>query len=46
MKRAMVESARGVCGLVRVGEKLQRVWWNDEMKTAVRRKEVLAASDE
>ena len=35
----MVESARVVCGSVRVG-------WNDEVKAVVRRKEVLAASIE
>ena len=50
VKRAMVESAR-VCGSVRVGGKNPKsVWWNDEIKAAVRRKEaawkeVLAASD-
>ena len=52
LKRAMVESAIEVCGSVRVGRKNQKsVWWNDEVQTAVRRKEaawkeVLAASDE
>ena len=35
----------------RVGERIQSVWWNDEIKATVRRKEaawkgVLAASDE
>ena len=51
IKRAMVESAREVCGSVRVGGKNPKsVWWNDEIKAAVRRKEVawkevLAASD-
>ena len=40
MKQAMVESVREVCGSVRLGEKNQkRVWWNDEIKGAVRRKE-------
>ena len=49
---AMMESVKEVCGSVRVGEKNQkRVWWNDEIKAAVRRKEatwkgVMAASDE
>ena len=51
IKRAMVKSAREVCGLVRVGGKNPKyVWWNGEKKAAVRRKEatwngVLAASD-
>ena len=41
-----------VCGSVRVeGKNPKSVWWNDEIKAAVRRKEdawkrVLAASDE
>ena len=43
----MAESAREVCGSVKVGGS---VWWNDEIKAAVRIKEaawkgVLAASD-
>ena len=48
----MVESARELCGSVRVGEKNPKsVWWNDEIKSVVRRKEdpwkgVLVASDE
>ena len=48
----MVESAREVCGSVRVGGKnSKRVWWNNVIKIAGRRKEValkwvLAASDE
>ena len=52
VKRAMVESAREVCGSVRVGGKNPKsVWWNDAVKTRIRRKEavwkkVLAASDE
>ena len=52
VKRAMVESVREVCGLVRVGRKNPNsVWWNDMVKAAVRRKEValkevLADSDE
>ena len=48
----MVESAREVCGSVRVGENISKsVWWNDELKAAsVRRKEsarkeMLEASD-
>ena len=47
-----VESAREMCGSMRVGGKNpKRVWWKDEIKAAVRRKEaawkeVLAASDE
>ena len=36
----MVESARKVCGSVRVeGKNLKCVWWNDEVKAAVERKE-------
>ena len=44
----MVESAREVCGSVRVGGKNPKSeCWNEEIKAAVRRKEVLvAASDE
>ena len=48
----MVESTREVCGSVRVeGKNPKSVWWNDEIKAAVTRKEaawkgVLAASDE
>ena len=50
MKRATVENAREVYGSVRVRRKNPKsVWWNDEIKTAVRRKEaawkVLAASN-
>ena len=40
VKRTMVESAREVCGSVRVGGKPPKsMWWNDEIKAAVRRKE-------
>ena len=52
VKRKMVERAREVCGPVRVVRKNPKsVWWNDEVKAAVRRieavwKGVLAASDE
>ena len=52
LKRAMVESAREVCGSVRTREKNPKiVWWNDEVKAAVRRreaawKEMLPVSDE
>ena len=48
----MVESTREVCGSVRVeGKNPKSVWWNDEIKATVTRKEaawkgVLAASDE
>ena len=36
----MVESAREVCDSVKVREKNpKRVWWNDEIQAAVRRKE-------
>ena len=51
VKWAMVESTREVCGSVRFGRKNAKiVWWNNEVKTAVRRKEaawkeLLAASD-
>ena len=42
VKWAMVESAREVCGSVRVGEKNQKsVCWNDETKAAVRRRRLL-----
>ena len=44
----MIEGAREVCGLVR-GEGRKNpmsVWWNNEVKAAVRRKVVLGASDE
>ena len=52
VKRTMVESAREVCGSVRVGGNIPKsVWCNYEVKPAVRRKEaawkeVLVASDE
>ena len=52
VKLAMVETAREMCGSVRVGGKPPKsVLGNDEIKTAVRRKEaawkkVLAASEE
>ena len=48
----MLESAREVCGSVRVeGKYPKSLWWNDEVKAVVRRNEVarkekLAASDE
>ena len=43
----MSESAKEVCGSVIVGGKNPKsVWYNDELKAAVRRKEVLTASDE
>ena len=36
-----------MCGSVRVeGKNPKSVWWNDEVKAAVSRKEMLAASDE
>ena len=49
--KAIVESAREVCGSVRVGGKTQSVWSNDEIKAAINRKEaawkgVLPASEE
>ena len=49
VKLAIVESAREVCGSVRVGGgNPKSVWWNDQVKAAVRdrRKEVLGAKDE
>ena len=40
VKRAMVESAREVCGSVRVeGKNPKSVRWNEEIKVIVRRKE-------
>ena len=47
----MVESAKEVCGSIKVGGKnLKSVWWNNEVKAAVNRKEaawkVLAVSNE
>ena len=36
----MIESAREVCGSVRLGgENTKIVWWNDQIKAAVKRKE-------
>ena len=47
MKRAMVESAREVCGLLRVGGRNPKsVWWNNQVNAAVKREEVLGARDE
>ena len=47
VKRAMVESAREVCGSVRMGgNNPKSMRCNDKVKAATRRKEVLAASDE
>ena len=52
MKRAMIESAREVCGSVIVrGGNPKSVWWNDQVKAAVERKEdpwkdVLGAREE
>ena len=35
----MVESARELCGSIRVGGKNPKsVWWNDEVKATVRRR--------
>ena len=40
MKQAIVESTRQVCGSVKAGGKYpKRVWWNDEVKPTVKRKE-------
>ena len=52
VKRAILESSREVSSSVRVGGKNPKsVWWSDEIKDAVRRREdawkrVLVASDE
>ena len=52
IKRTMVESAKEVWSSVRVGGRSPKsVWWNDEIKATVKRKEaawkrMLAASDE
>ena len=52
LKWTMVENTREMCDSVRmVGKNPKNVWWNDEAKSAVRRKEsawkeVLAASNE
>ena len=40
VKQAMVESARDVCGSLQVGGgNPKSVWWNDQVKAAVKRKE-------
>ena len=47
MKRVIAGSAKEVCGSVRLGWKnLKSIWWNREVKAAIRRKEVFAASNE
>ena len=38
--------AREVCGSVVEGGNPKSVWWNDQVKAAVKRKEVLGARDE
>ena len=39
-KRVIFENAREVCGSVKLGGKNPKsVWWNNEVKTTVRRKE-------
>ena len=41
VKKAMVETGKEVFDSVRVGGKTQKsVWWNDDIKAAVSRKEV------
>ena len=48
VKWTMAESAREVCGSVRwrgEGKNPKSMWWIDEVKAVVRRKEVLAAWD-
>ena len=43
----MIASIRELCGSVRLGGKSPKsVWWNNEVKTVVRREEVLAANNE
>ena len=44
VKRAIVEIAREVCSSVRRNSK--RVWWNDDLKAVVKRKQVLGARHE
>ena len=40
VKRAMVEHTKEVCGSVRVeANNTNSLWWNDEVKTATRKKE-------
>ena len=40
VKWAMIESAREMCGSMKVaGKNPTSVWWNNEVKAAVRRKE-------
>ena len=51
IKQAMVESARKMCGSMKVGGKNPKsIWWNDYLKAAVQRRvstwKVLAASNE
>ena len=42
VKRALAEGASEVCGSVRVGGKNPKsVWWNDEIKAAVRERRQL-----
>ena len=42
LKQVMVESARELCGSVRVeGKNPKSVWWNTEVKAAARIKSVL-----
>ena len=41
VKQRTVESSREICGSVTVGGKNPKsAWWNDEIKVAIRRKEV------
>ena len=48
VKQVMVECVKRSCVSVRVGggKNPKSVWWNDEVKTAVRRKDVFGAEDE
>ena len=44
VKWAIVRSGREVCSSVRVGRKnLKNLWWNDEVKAAVKRKELFGS---
>ena len=46
VKWVMVENTRIVCSSVQVrGGNPKNVWWNNQVKTVVKRKEVLGARD-
>ena len=45
VKQAVVDSARGICGCVRIGKKNPKSeWWNDQVKPTIERKEVAQKS--